>query len=117
MAWSKVGEGALPPGKCQRLDGAAWGGEEWSKRRGALSGSDGKFNGAQAVLVTRWQTGLSGGVLGCWRSRTQTARAARGLWAGVACGALARSQHARRETGRVLGVWSSGWLRSGLGQG
>src|SRR4051812_32542990 len=103
MAWAMIGHGALPPGEAERLDDAEWGGEEWSERRGALGGSDSKFNGARVVLVTWRQTGLSGRVLGCWRSRTQAARAARGLWAGVACGALARSRLARRETRRVLG--------------
>src|SRR4051812_42618423 len=93
-----VGGGALPPGEAERLDGVALDGKEWSERRGALSGSDGGFNGAHRPSSARRRTGLSDGVLGCWRSRTQAAREVRGLWARVADGALALSRLTRRAT-------------------
>lgn len=112
-----IGGGVVLPGEAQRYGHAARGGAERSERRGALGGSDDKFNGAQVIRVVRRRTGVSGVFLGCWRSRMQAARVVRGLWARVADGALACSWHARKKTGRELGLWSSGWLHSELGQG
>ena len=108
--------GAVLPGEAQRRGGEAWGGTRWSEHRGALGVSDGNFNGAQRVWSTRRRTRLSGGVLECWRSRTQAARAARGLWVLVDCGALALSSRTQRDWVRAWRVVQ--WLATlGAGQG
>src|SRR4051812_2149999 len=102
MAWATLGGVVVLPDEAQQHGGEAWGVADLSERVDALGGSDGKFNGTRVLLVAERRTRLSDGVLECWRSRTQAARAVRGLWVLVDCGALACSRLVCRETGQVV---------------
>ena len=107
------------PGKAQWRGGEAWGGADWSERFDALGGSDGGFDGAQRAWSARRQTGMSGRVLGCWRSLTHVARAAPGLGVLVERGARgtlsAWSQRGLAWPGHMI-QWLA-LLEAGLGSG
>src|SRR4051794_23828228 len=105
MAWARVGDGAVSPGNDQRYGFEAWGDAVWSGTGDVLRGRGGVFDGGRWLCGTGRQTGMSGSLLGGWRSCVHAVRAARGLWVLVEGGALAHARHGLWRSGRGLCAW------------